>query len=99
MAACADKYKQGQLGKNLKNVYFKFFSESNMECDLNILSKSKHLIKDNVNAHLGNFVRELVDIRDFALLLENFSTDEINELLEFVVHVCMCINCKPTGTF
>ena len=29
MAASAYKYKQGQLRKNLKNVYFKFFSESN----------------------------------------------------------------------
>ena len=84
VAACADKYKQGQLGKNLKNVYFKYFAESNLECDLNILSKSKHLIKDDVNASLGNFVCELVDIRDSALLLENFSTDEVNELLEYV---------------
>ena len=40
--------------------------------------------EDDINAYLGNFVRELVDIHDSALLLENFSTAEVNELLEFV---------------
>ena len=48
-----------------------------MECDLNILSKSKHLIKDNVDAHLGNFVPELVDISDSALVLGNLNFQQM----------------------
>ena len=82
---CAESLYQGTLGSNFRDLYIKYFSNHNgfLIHTLDKMHGLRHkLIQDTIDIAKANMVSEILNIKEGSASLENFSTNELNSLLE-----------------
>ena len=85
LANASLQYNQGQLGKNLKEIYFRYYHNEHVAFELHEMIKYKKYISDKcVNKNI-DLVLELLQIVKGDLIVEQFENCQLTEIFHDVL--------------